>query len=421
MAQSSMPSSPPRLMTASWILYDLANTVYAATVTFLFVPLVGAAAVGITNSAAMILAGVSVPVLACLADRTGRAGRYCAMATLICIGAMSFWGVFCSMPVLLVAFFVATLGYQAALVFYDALLPSVAAPRHVGLVSGWGVGVGYIGTVFTLIIALPVQKVFGPRPAFFLTAAAFLLCALPCMLFVHDRRPIVREPFSRELLGRQWRELLDTLRCLPKQRALMWFLIGNFFAVDVLNTAILFFAKFIQVYFAPMILAGQLTLCGYTIQSIRDYIIIGGLAVNIPALGFGLALGYLADRLGARRVYVISLLCLLSGLVGAIVFGGWAPLLFLIALCCFGGLGLAGIWTAGRKLLIELVPPEHVARYFGLYGVTQKVSVLGSAICGVLMECCGPRVAIASQILALAAAFYCIYRMGTSGRNNAGC
>ena len=51
-----------------------------------------------------------------------------------------------------------------------------------------------------------------------------------------------------------------------------------------------------------------------------------------------------------------------------------------------GGLRLSGIWTAGRTLLIELSPREKVGEYFGLYGITTKLSVIGSAVVGVLQD-----------------------------------
>ena len=80
-------------------------------------------------------------------------------------------------------------------------------------------------------------------------------------------------------------------------------------------------------------------------------------------------------------------------------------------MCGFGGVGLAGVWTAGRKILLELVPPDQVGRYFGLYGITTKVSVVGSTVFGVLMDLLGPRAAILSQVLFLAVAFFCLWQM----------
>ena len=139
-AASMSPVS--RWHTASWVLYDLANTIFAATITYLFTPSLNAAAVGVTNTVAMLVAGVSTPVVACLADHTGRASRYCTLATLGCIACMALLGAFDSAVALLAVFFAAMVCYQAALVFYNALLPSVASEERTGRVSGWGIGRG---------------------------------------------------------------------------------------------------------------------------------------------------------------------------------------------------------------------------------------------------------------------------------------
>lgn len=267
----AVASPASRIHTASWIMYDLANTIFAGTVTFLLAPSIHAGWAGATNSSAMIFAALITPAVAAMADRTGRAGNYCAVATLICIGAMTMFGVFTSLPPLLAAFFIATVFYHSALVFYNSLLPSVAPENKMGLISGLGVGMGYLGTVFTLVIALPVQKHFGLQTAFFVTPVAFLICALPCMILVRDRRNTPREPTSIGLWFSQLGEIASTLRNLPRRPVLMWFLIANFFAVDVLNTAILFYGRFIHSSFVSMAEAGALTLFGHTISDIHRF------------------------------------------------------------------------------------------------------------------------------------------------------
>jgi UMF1 family MFS transporter len=412
LSEGKIVISPPLpYRTTSWVLYDLANTIFSATVTFLFAANVPAASTGVINSLAMIVAGFATPIFASVADRTGRAGEYNALTTLIGIAAMGCFGIFSSTTTLLIAFFVATLFYQAALVFYNSLLPSVARDEHLGLVSGLGVGLGYIGTVFTLVIALPLKSKLGLDAAYFVTTAAFLLFALPCLLLVRDRRPISREKISFPLVRSQWRELFQTVKTLPQQPALLWFLIANFWAVDVLNTAILFFGRFLKDAFLPMAERGELVLMGKSIASIDTFLIIGGIAVNVPALFFGLGMGYLADRFGSRKMFFISIAALSLGLTGAGIFGGWEPMGFLLSICLCGGIGLAGIWTVGRKLLIQLVPRELVARYFGLYGITNKVSVIGSTVFGLMLTYWGPRWAILSQVLPLIFAFFCVAMM----------
>jgi len=390
-------AAPTRLQTTSWILYDLANTIYSATVTYLLGRYIQSATwLGATTTLSMLTAALGTPLFASIADRTGRAGRYCTVTTLVCIAGMAYFGIGDAVFGLLLAYFIANVCYQAALVFYNSLLPSVATAEHMGVVSGLGVGLGYLGSAFTLAILLPVKAAWGWKPAFLTGAAVFLAVALPCMLFVRDRRHITPEKISRGLVRRQWRELMNTVLSLPRYPRLMWFLAANFFAVDVLNTAILFYGRLVEKSFEGLLLTGPVPVFGMQITKMDHLVIVAGIAVTVPALGFGLLLGYLADRLGSARAFVVSVASLTVGLLAAALFSGWAPSLFLVAMCGFGGLGLAGIWTAGRKMLVELVPQELVARYFGLYGITTKISIIGSFVCGVFMDKWGPRAGILS-------------------------
>jgi UMF1 family MFS transporter len=68
----------------------------------------------------------------------------------------------------------------------------------------------------------------------------------------------------------------------------------------------------------------------------------------------------------------------------------------------FGSGGLAGMWTAGRKWLLEVAPPDKVGEYFGLYGVTIKLSVLGCSLFAALADWTGSyRVALLGQLAPL--------------------
>jgi len=413
---------PPRFRATSWVLYDFANTIYMAAVTYLLASHLakspaGGSALGITTTVAMILAGVGTPVFASLADHTGRASAYCAFTTLLCILFMAGFGFYTdNTAMLIVCLFASTVFYQAALVFYNSLLPSVARPENRGLVSGLGVGLGYLGNLFVLLIAFPIKVEWGLSAAFLVATLGFLVIALPCMALVRDLRDLRRQRFSWGLARGQGAEVLGAIRALPSQPRLMWFLLANFFAVDVLNTAIYFFAAFIARAFQPLADSGALTLFGMSL-TLDDYIKAAGLAITLPALAYGVLVGYIADRFGATRAFTVSVGCLTGGLAGAALTGGWAPGLFLAAMCGFGGVGLAGVWTAGRKILLELVPPDQVGRYFGLYGITTKVSVIGSTVFGVLMDVLGPRPAILSQVFFLAVAFFCLWKMRRAAKS----
>lgn len=418
---------------AAWVLYDVANTVYAAVLTYLFFPYIGdlfgfRTLQGVVNSASMIAAGICVPVFASLADHTGRARMYLVVTTLACIGGLALFGASSTPFLVMAAFFVANVGYNAALVFYNSLLASVAHDRHQGLVSGLGVGFGYIGTII-IVVLLDLPQQVGYPATFAISAAIFLSLALPCFLLVRERRVATHKSFTFELVRQQFSSLASTLRGLPRDRAVMWFLIGNFFCVDVLNTAIAFFGDFTRSTFFVNVGSaaspvwqpvGDLTLLGAVIETPGQLLKVAGLTLNVLALIFGVLLGFMTDRFGALRIMRLSALFLVVGLLGSALFGGVSVTGYVFSICGFGALGLAGIWTAGRKLLIELSPREKLGEYFGLYGITTKLSVLGSAIFAVLYDVTseltgdslvGWKVALAAQSLPLALGLLFLWRV----------
>lgn len=57
-------------------------------------------------------------------------------------------------PLALALVVVATLGAEFAIVFYNAMLPGLASPERMGRLSGFGWGVGYVGGLGCLAVAL---------------------------------------------------------------------------------------------------------------------------------------------------------------------------------------------------------------------------------------------------------------------------
>lgn len=156
----------PRLRTAAWVLYDLANTIYIATVTFVFTPyakqaLGGLTGRGITNFVSMIAAAVLVAFFGALVDTTSRTRRYLTISTLVCVAALAGWHFDYGAAWLLACFFAANLTYNVALVFYNSLLTSVATTERAGRVSSLGVGVDQIGQYFGLYGITVKLSVFG--------------------------------------------------------------------------------------------------------------------------------------------------------------------------------------------------------------------------------------------------------------------
>ena len=95
----------------------------------------------------------------------------------------------------------------------------------------------------------------------------------------------------------------------------------------------------------------------------------------------GLSIGRWTDR-APLAVLRTSALALLLALLGGAWFGGHSALGYLLTLVALGAFGLTGIWTAGRKVIVLLAPKERIGEYFGLYGITVKLSVFGGVIYG---------------------------------------
>jgi len=403
------------LRVGAWVLYDLANTVYIATVTFVFTPYARAALENdlrghsIANFLSMVAAAMLVPFFGALIDTTGRARRYLVISTLTCVGALAGWYLDLGSLWLLACFFAANLAYNVALLFYNSLLTSVAPPERAGRVSGLGVGLGYLGTILVLLIA-PMGSP-DKRPFFLTAALLFLGLALPCLLLVKDRRRVTapKGPLGTVMRDAN-RRLLTTLKELPKHRPLMWFLLGNFCLVDELNTAVLYFADFTEEVFAPQAEAGY-TLFGAVFQGregIGEFMQLAGLCLNLIALLVGGSIGRWTDR-APLAVMRSSAVLLLLALLGGAVFGGVSPLGCLCTLVALGAFGLTGIWTAGRKVIVQLAPPDQIGQYFGLYGITVKLSVFGAVVYGYVHHSFGAKPAMLAQSTQLLLGLLCLF------------
>ena len=86
-----------------------------------------------------------------------------------------------------VLFIVANFGYQSALIYYDATLTMVSRPATRGRLSGIGVGVGYMGTIFAAVTLLLLGITDSPDPIFFVAGVLFAVFAIPIFLAVHDQ------------------------------------------------------------------------------------------------------------------------------------------------------------------------------------------------------------------------------------------
>jgi UMF1 family MFS transporter len=382
----------------SWGLYDFANTIFSILVVTRYLPpmikeLTGSTSpMGLAVAVSMVFAGLLVPVLGDLSDRTGRSKRYLVFSTILCVFATSTISFLDRVPIVLVFFFVANMAYQVSMVFYNSLLPTVCTEDKIGTVSGLGVALGYVGSFFALIMANVYVRTHAVQEIFFLTGLLYLIFSLPLFFWVRERQVTAPIPINLGLVRERLQGVLGTIRSLPENPPVLFFLLGNFFCLDAVNTTIVFYSEYLQ------------NARGIPGTGIDQCLI----AVQLSALCFSLLIGRWIDKVGCRTVilfvastWIVVIVMVLSTESFAVIF---------IA-SVLGGFGLGGIWVTGRALILQLSPAGEVGAYMGLYGMTGKFSAIGALFFGILADGFSYDVALAFQVVMLVFGIYFLARI----------
>ena len=366
----------PKRAVWSWILYDLANTIFSMGVVSLYFSLwvrdqVGAdradAVYGVVTAISMGIIFVISPLLGAMTDRAARRMPFLVWSTILCvlltalIGRGGYW-------MTMVAFVLANAAYQAGLQFYDALLPEVSTPENRGRISGLGVAVGYLGSYFAVAIGL----IFGTEDKAFLFSAiagGFLLCSIPCFLFVRERgNPNPRPVFGWRVVAESTGETVRTLRDGRAYPGLLRFLIGRIFYTDAINTVI----SIMTLYTVNVAIASGLE---QKAGEAKAQLIM--LSAISAAVAGGFAWGWLVDKIGPKRtldgvlwLWVVTFCC--AAAIG--LFGLPVDALFVIG--ALAGIGMGGIWAADRPYMLRLTPPDRIGEFYGLYGMVGRFSAI---------------------------------------------
>lgn len=399
---------------ASWALYDLANTIFSFNIVSYIAPLwvlavykdVGRGegeanfALGMAVGVSMLLNAIVSPIMGAVSDRAGVRKPFLLVFTILCVVPTAFIGMVGDGIGVdlggtyvwfgLAIFAVANFSYQAALIYYDSMLPVVSTSHTRGRIGGAGVALGYVGTILGALAvrAFTFQDGEPTSSSYILTAALFALFAIPIFALVKERRPMVG-PSRRGLdLRGSWRQLAVTIRDAGEHPGLLRFLVARLLYTDPINTVISFMAIYAT---AAVGFSSEETL----------YVL---MAVTVAAIIAGFVWGFVVDRIGPKRTLMIVLA------LWSIAFIAAAAVLdktFFLIVGATAGTALAGTWASDRVFMLRLTPPEMVGEFFGLYGLAGKFSaVTGPIIWGITLGLLEPsigvdayRVAILSQLV----------------------
>lgn len=360
----------------SWALFDLANTIFSFNIVSFYLSLWVVNVMGGTDtlyarasSLSMLLMLVSAPFLGAISDQIGRRLPLLLISTLICVGFTAFLGVPGLMGTL-VLFVIANYAYQAGLIFYDATLPLVSTPENRGRVSGFGVGLGYFGSLIGLAVGsllqpsenLPADEQTGGYVAIFrATALCFALFAIPIFLFVREPRVRRRVRIGLDTLGAAARQVGNTFRSVRHYRGLGRFLIGRAFYTDAANTLIVFMGVYVT------------NEIGYTNAQTRVLLLVSILAAIVG----GFVWGRVVDRIGPKKslnrvlgcwtvTFLMATLIPLANLPGVLFWG----------VAALAGISLGGTWASDRPYMLVLSPPAKVGEFYGLYGMIGRFAAV---------------------------------------------
>jgi UMF1 family MFS transporter len=224
----------------AWALYDFANTIFSFAIVSFAMSLWTIRFLGEGPGTFWFTAAVSVsvllnaivsPVLGAMSDRVGRRKPFLAAFTLLCVVGTAVIGLV-DIRLGLIAFAIANFAYQAALIYYDALLPDVARPIARGRLSGIGVALGYCGTLLVgvlLLAGISTDADGGSTPATFaLVAGLFAVFAGPLFLLVRERDR-AGASFSAVDAARSFGQLARTVTHARESPGLLRFIVARFF------------------------------------------------------------------------------------------------------------------------------------------------------------------------------------------------
>jgi UMF1 family MFS transporter len=398
----------------NWSLYDFANTIFSMNVVSLNFPLMIKSVYGgedihlsLARSSAMVLVALTMPLAGVVADRFRRRMPLAIALSLLCCLATALLGRGDSMIMQLIIFAVAVFGFQGALVFYNAVLPQVAGPGKIGRVSGYGVSLGYIGTIFGLIV---VGSLAGPgcySEAFALTAALFVLFSLPFFFTVKDESPLPLQGVGGVTLD-SIKNFAVVFRDARSRPGILRLLAGRFFVVEALETVIFFMAVFLK---EGAGFSDKITVLG-NLNEITVFLII---VTVFTAIG-SFIWGFVCEKIGPRKALLGTVILWMITL-GGIILSGHKTILYLFG--SLAGISLGGVWTVERPLLVNLVgDKDKLAGYFGLFALSGRMAaVIGPVIWGLTVLVFSPlgalkyRFAVGSVLVMMMVGFFILRKV----------
>ena len=388
----------------AWAMYDWANSAFQTTVITAVFPRFFSdyAAAGLTpvqattrfawvSTIAAVIIALLGPPLGAFADARAAKKKMLAMALAVGVTATLLMASIGRGDWLYAAliFLVGNVAITASFVFYDSLLPHIAAHEEMDRVSTAGYALGYVGGGILLVVNLLwilMPASFGLPSAVAAIKLSFVSVAVWWLVF---SIPLFRRvPEPRALLAASTRPVRDafgtvrrTFGELRGYRQAFLMLIAFLLYNDGIQTMI----KMSSIYGAEIGLDANAQIGAYIVVQF----------VGIP---FSFIFGALAGRIGVKTSIFIALVVYTGiSVLGYFMTAAWQ----FFALAFLVGTVQGGSQALSRSLFARMIPKEKSSEYFGFFSVFEKFAgIAGPALFAASVTAFGSsRPAVLSLIL----------------------
>ena len=357
---------------ARYALYDAGNSNYDTLVVALAFPLFVRSAVvadpsradlvwGIMAAGGTLLAAILGPKVGALVDRTGgkfRALRwlsFAAIAGTFLLARLPSGGVVVAGGL----FVVTQCAFLLAALLYNSALADVSTRRNAAVISSAAWGVGYLGGLVGLTIALLTRNIHPPdarlRSLFVVAAGMFLVFALPLVMM--RRKDTVKLRGDRPAQSLWLIPLLRSFMRESRRSRLFW---AFFLYMNGVNTV---------VYFTAIYAKDRL---GFDLDGLIGLFII----MNIVAAPASIIVGKVTERFGQLRTLKVVVGAWVAVVVLICVAGHRGDRqMFTVVACCAASL-LGPVQALSRSLFRIIFPDDAMSSYFGVQSLANRSAAL---------------------------------------------
>ncbi|WP_194757463.1 MFS transporter [Aliidiomarina indica] len=394
--QRGLEKNAPKREIFGWAMYDIANQAYTTIViSFVYSAFFVAYIVpqdsawrdaywSIAIIGSTLMAMVLSPIVGQWIDQGVSKKKLLAWSTAICASftCLLYWvspgDIWWGIAIILVT----NTAWMLGEAIMSSFLPELATRKNMGVVSGLGWGLGYIGGFVSMVMVSVLIIRADPETqteayisqhqwAMVAISIYFVLVAIPTFLLVKNRQRRV-QPVDRKA----WYVSLNFIKQRSSQPMLFKFFWAFLFYMAGVQTVI----KFIGIY-----TTGEL---GMTQQDLVAVFLMTQFSAMFGAITFGI----LERFVGARKVLFAVIGIWLIAIAGMYTihdlaaWSGWSTRNIFLVIALLAGTGIGSIQASSRSLVGLLASPERDGSAFGLWGVFNRLAMLLAATFGIASD-----------------------------------